>query len=98
MIKAKVIKLNTLPGKDEKDMFIKSGDIFKGKFKNWPNIGSSFVLFDDNENVRFSNSIVLSTTEVVEIISDREFRTKNSIYKIVTLEDERDERIKIILE
>jgi hypothetical protein len=40
---------------------------------------------------------VLITTKVIEIIGDREFKTLNSIYKIITLEDERDERIKIIL-
>jgi hypothetical protein len=90
MIKAKVIKIQTLPDKEEKNMYIKSGDIFHGSFNTWPEIGKSFQLWNDW-------TIELRTTQVTEIISDREFRTLNSIYKIVTQEDERDERIKIIL-
>lgn len=88
MIKAKVIKLKTLPDKDEKIMNVKSGDVFEGSFENWPEVDKSFVLVN-------SISGGLRTSTVVEIIGDREFRTLNSIYKIVT---ERDEKIKIILE
>jgi hypothetical protein len=88
MIKAKVVKLKTLPDKDEKVMYIKSGDIFQGSFKDWPKIGESFVLWR-------GMSIELRTTEVKEIMGDREFKTLNSIYKIVT---ERDETIEFILQ
>lgn len=88
MIKAKVIKLKTLPDKDEKIMNVKSGDVFEGSFENWPEVNKSFVLVN-------GISGGLRTSTVVEIIGDREFRTLNSIYKIVT---ERDEKIKIILE
>jgi hypothetical protein len=87
MIKAKVVKLQTLPDKDEKVMYVKSGDIFQGSFKHWPKIGESFVLWR-------GMSIELRTTEVKDVISDREFKTLNSIYKIIT---ERDETIEFIL-
>ena len=88
MIKAKVVKLQPLPDKDEKVMYVKSGDIFQGSFKDWPKVGESFVLWR-------GMGIELRTTEVKEIIGDREFKTLNSIYKIVT---DRDETIELILQ
>jgi len=93
MIKAKVIKLQNITDKDESRMYVRTGDIFIGQFVDWPEVGMSFHLlgFDEWESK-------LRTTPVTELIGDREFRTLNSIYKIVTKEDERDERIKIILE
>jgi hypothetical protein len=50
------------------------------------------------DGIRDEWDIKLRTTPITELIGDREFRTLNSIYKIVTKEDERDERIKIILQ
>jgi hypothetical protein len=44
----------------------------------------------------FKVQLSMQTSIVSEIIDDRTFKTKNSIYKIVTIEDERDEKIKII--
>lgn len=95
MIKAKVFKLKNISDKDEINMQVKTGDIFSGQFVHWPEVGMSFHLF--NENLGFPE-IELRTTPITELIGDREFRTLNSIYRIVTKEDERDERIKIILE
>jgi hypothetical protein len=92
MIEAKVIKIKNISGKDEALMWISTGDIFYGKINKWPEIGESFYLIEDNS--RYS----LRTTPVTEIINDREFKTLNSIYKIITKSDERDEKIKNILE
>ena len=94
MIKAKVFKIKNISNKDEIYMQIKTGDIFSGQFENWPEVGMSFHLF--NDDLGFPE-IELRTTPITELINDREFRTLNSIYKIVTKEDERDERIKLIL-
>ena len=91
MTKAKVIKLQNITDKEESLMYVRTGDIFEGQIKTWPEIGESFYLWDDNQ-------YVLRTTPITELIGDREFRTLNSIYKIVTKEDERDERIKIVLQ
>lgn len=92
MIKAKVFKLKNISDKDEINMQVKTGDIFSGQFSHWSEVGISFHLFND------LGFYELRTTPITELINNREFRTLNSIYRIVTKEDERDERIKIILE
>ena len=97
MIKAKVIKLKNISNKDETNMYVRTGDIFIGQFVHWPEVGMSFHLMGF-DGIRDEWDVKLRTTPVTELIGDREFRTLNSIYKIVTKEDERDERIKIILE
>ena len=94
MIDAKVIKVKNISDKDEKLMWVQTGDIFYGKINKWPEIGESFYLIENDSKYAYS----LRTTPVTEIISDREFKTLNSIYKIITKSDERDERIKTILE
>lgn len=94
MIEAKVIKVKNISDKDEKEMWVQTGDIFYGKINKWPEIGESFYLIENDSKYAYS----LRTTPVTEIISDREFKTLNSIYKIITKSDERDERIKTILE
>jgi hypothetical protein len=91
MTKAKVIKLQNISNRDEENMQVRTGDLFEGQIKIWPEIGECFYLWDGNQ-------YVLVTTPITELIGDREFKTLNSIYKIVTKEDERDERIKIILQ
>lgn len=91
MMKAKVIKLQNIAEKDESLMYVRTGDIFEGQIKTWPEIGECFYLWDGNQ-------YVLRTTPITELIGDREFKTLNSIYKIVTKSDERDEQIKIILQ
>jgi hypothetical protein len=94
MIKSKIIKVNNISTTfSEKEMVVKVGDILTGYFINWPNLGESFTLYEEPDG-----SGVLTTSTVTEIIDNRTFKTRNSIYKIVTVEDERDERIKIILE
>lgn len=83
-----------------RELKVKKGDILNGYFFDWPVVGKNFVIYTcTNEQILSSPSPVIPvyTSEVKEIIDDRTFRTKNSIYKIVTLEDERDDKIKIIL-
>jgi hypothetical protein len=97
MIKAKVIKLQNISNKDETNMYVRTGDIFEGQFADWPEVGMSFHLLGLTF-IRDEWDIKLRTTPITELIGDREFKTLNSIYKIVTKSDERDEQIKIILQ
>lgn len=79
---------------------VKKGDILSGYFFDWPVVGSKLIFFTcSSENIDKHPSPVntIVTTMITELIDDRTFKTRNSIYKIVTLEDERDEKIKIIL-
>jgi hypothetical protein len=96
MIKSKLIKIDNSKSStfSEKEMKVKVGDLFNGYFENWPEVEQSFIFY--NLPIKLTNQLM--TSRVVEIIDDRTFRTMNSIYKIVTVEDERDEKIKIILE
>lgn len=96
--RAKVIKIESF--QEGKVLQVNKGDILTGYFFYWPVVGKSFIIYTClSENIYKSPIPVtpIYTTEVKEIIDDRTFKTKNSIYKIVTLEDERDEKIKIIL-
>ncbi len=96
MIKSKLIKIDNSKSStfSEKEMKVKVGDLFEGYFEDWPEVEQSFVFY--KLPTRLTNQLM--TSRVIEIIDDRTFRTMNSIYKIVTVEDERDEKIKIILE
>lgn len=96
MIKAKLIKLKSIGDLSEDRIYVKDGEIVEGAFDNWPTIGASFA-FSRPDGVRFSERLPIITTPVVELIDERTFKTKNSIYKIITQEDERDEKIKIII-
>lgn len=88
MIKSKLIKLkHTSEYISENNLNIKVGDTFIGQFEIWPIVGKQFMFFD------YCGPII--TTEVLEVIDDRTFKTKNSIYNIVT---ERDENIENLLQ
>lgn len=93
---AKLVKLESLSS-DDKYAYVKNGEVFSGYFYDWPEIDHSFIFIRDASSNRFSSSSPLSTSMVKEIIDDRTFKTMNSIYKIITLEDERDDKIRIIL-
>lgn len=97
MIKSKLIKLKSISDLSEDKVYVKEGEIVEGEFMIWPTIGDSFTFFRPNGE-RFSKRLPIHTSVVEEIIDDRTFKTRNSIYKIVTLEDEREEKIKIIVE
>ena len=88
MIKSKLIKLKH-DSKHilESEINIKVGDTFIGQFESWPIVGNQFIFFD------YYGPII--TTEVLEVVDDRTFKTKNSIYNIVT---ERDENIENLLQ
>lgn len=96
MIKSKLIKLKSIGDLSEDRIYVKDGEIVEGAFDNWPTIVASFV-FSRPDGARFSERLPIITTPVVELIDERTFKTKNSIYKIITQEDERDEKIKIII-
>lgn len=90
MIKAKLIKLKSISHIN--DAYIKDGQILEGWFSNWPVIGHSFIFIHSERPITG-----IETSCVSKIIDDRTFETQNSIYKIVTLEDLRDEKIEIII-
>lgn len=96
-MQGKLIKLKSLQSLTEQErIFVKEGDIIEGNFNDWPKIGQSFTIFKSPGKNLFSFPVF--TTEVQEIIDDRTFRTRNSIYKIITIEDERENKISIIIE
>ena len=101
-IKAKVIKESDIRSdfqKSFKDAHMNEGDVYHGWFSHWPEVGSCFILYKTPFN-KFDGiylDISLTTTIVSELITDRIFKTKNSIYKIITIEDERDSKIDNIL-
>jgi hypothetical protein len=106
-INGKLIKVQSLQTKDEQQYItVKEGDIIEGFFLNWPIVGASFQMYKSDKRIKMRGGTSLTTTfpipiittEVQSIIDERTFKTKNSIYKIITLEDERDNKIPIIIE
>jgi hypothetical protein len=91
---AKVVKLKSV---DDRIGYIAVGQEFSGFFTELPQIGHVFTLYNDNAQ-KLSDYIRLRTTAVREIIDDRTFRTKNSIYKITTIADERNDKINNLLQ
>jgi hypothetical protein len=97
-IKAKLIKR-----KDIRDEFRKTflsaytdeGYVLDGYFTEWPEVGSNFKFHEFSDELH--EYFPLTTTFIVEMIDHRTFRTKNSIYELITLVDERDEKINDLL-
>lgn len=56
----------------------------KIEFEKYPIVGEHFIF-------NFNNDLFM-TTEVINV-EGRMFTTKNSVYKIVAIEDERDDKI-----
>ena len=73
---------------------IEEGRQFNAIFFDWPEVGKSFVFYDTN---RYRFSTPIHTTEVLELIDERTIRTKNSIYTILTIEQQREDKIDTIL-
>lgn len=71
--------------------FINNGDEVIGVYHSPIKIGYRFVLYDDQDYVLISTSIV------EEIIDEKTFKTKNSIYRLVSIVEERDEKIDILI-
>jgi len=102
-IYSKLIKIKSFEQfpRDTMIWYIKEGDVLEGYFTKWPDIGGHFqfnVKIDLKTPFPSISHEVITTSKIMEVIDDRTFRTKNSIYKISTLEDERDEKIKIVIE
>lgn len=98
---AKVVKLENV---SDRIGYIEVGQEFSGFFTELPQIGQVFTLYNDNAQklirpwASASDYIRLRTTAVREIIDDRTFRTKNSVYKITTIADERNDKINNLLQ
>jgi hypothetical protein len=97
MTKAKLVKLDSYQ-KNTDTIRVKKGDVLTGHYITDPIVGTNFCFIQDTqfEDMYYNNPIF--TSMVVEIIDNRTFKTKNSLYKIVTIEDERDEKIKLLLD
>jgi hypothetical protein len=93
-IKARITKVKDIREEYSKLMgrpsSIQEGDSFNSYYYNEPIIGEIFIFW----SLMYGS---ITTTEVTEIINERTFRTKNSIYTIYKLEDERDDKINNIL-
>jgi hypothetical protein len=95
VIKSKIIKIKHVSKHIlESEINIKVDDEFIGQFESWPIVGRKFVFFRFGDEFHDYYGPII-TTEVLEIIDDRTFKTKNSIYLIIT---ERDENIEKILQ
>jgi hypothetical protein len=95
VIKSKLIKIKHVSKYfSESEINIKVDDEFIGQFEYWPIVGRKFVFFRFGDEFHDYYGPII-TTEVLEIIDDRTFKTKNSIYLIIT---ERDENIEKILQ
>lgn len=93
VIEAKVVRLKNISSKDESTMYVQTGDVFTGFIIRWPEVGESFCLYNNK-----GNNYELRTAPVTKKINDKEFETLNSIYRITTKADIRDEKINNILE
>jgi hypothetical protein len=92
-IRSKLIKVDSYQ-ENQTSLYVKKGDIMSGYFNRYPKVGVSFQFFED----KMMGINPIYTTIVTEIIDDNTFKTKNSLYKIVTLEDEREDKIKLIID
>jgi hypothetical protein len=93
-IKAKLIKRKDIRISKVMEAHSAEGEVLEGHFFDWPQLGYSF-LFYKRSKTKWGSPV--TTTAVEEIIDYRNFRTKNSIYEIITLIDERDEKIEELL-
>lgn len=97
-IKAKVIKRKDIRQdyqKSFKKAFAEEGEIFNGYFSTWPEIGGNFTFWEFKSEVDLF--FPFTTSSITEMIDNRTFKTKNSIYELITLVDERDEKIDILI-
>lgn len=87
---------------------IRPGDLYIGYFKSWPELGKCFMFNSFENELKLGGvdavfkmpgglNYPLTTTVVTELIDNRTFRTKNSIYKITLKADILDEKINKIL-
>lgn len=93
LIKYKALITKTKDLNGSKTATIQEGQNFNAWFTGWPEIGKSFIFYE----ISYKFSAPIHTTEVLEIIDEKTFRTKNSIYTIYTIEQQRDEKIDDIL-
>ena len=93
MIPARVIKLKNI--KEDKKSLIDEGQIFEGVLFDWPELDKSIYLYRKFEH---SYQTILTTTMIKEIINKNTFVTRNSIYKVITKEEEREELLSSILD
>lgn len=92
MIKSKIKKIKSLTLSKINFSSIQEGDYFENAtFREWPTVGKRFSFYDPSRGN-------VTTTEVIEILEDRKFKTKNSIYELITIEEERDDKINLIIE
>ena len=94
MYKSKLIKISGVAGSR-----IKNNEVLDGHFFEWPSVDKRFQFIVNHSSLKidFSSVWPITTSLVTEVIDIRTFKTMNSIYKLVLLEDERNEKIEKIL-
>lgn len=97
LIKYKAIITKTKDLRNSPFASILEGQKFTAFFNDWPKVGNSFWFYEYWIVNGSMISSPVATTEVIEIIDNRTFKTKNSIYSIYTIEDEREDKINNIL-
>lgn len=93
IIPVKVVKLKNI--KEDILSLISEGQVFEGVLFDWPELDKSIYVYRE---FRQSYQTILTTTKVSEIIDNNTFATRNSVYKVITKQDERDEIISSILD
>lgn len=94
--KAKITKIESINADGYEN--IKEGDEFSSIFYEWPKVGDNFIFHEQLSKNGISTMLSPTvTTTVVEIIDDVTFKTKNSIYRIYTRDQEREDKINNIL-
>jgi hypothetical protein len=92
IISARVIKLKNIRNDSS---LIEEGEIFEGVLFDWPTLNQSIFLY---RKFGHSYQTILHTTKVSEIVDRNTFATRNSLYKVVSIQEERDEKISSILD
>jgi len=89
--KAKITKIKSL-NYTTKEM-INEGQQVDAYFYIWPKLHDTFIFYD----MKYKFPVPIETTEVIQILDNKKFRTINSIYEIYTIEQEREDKINKIL-
>jgi hypothetical protein len=87
----KITKLKAIDSKKYSEVALNK--VYEGVMSSLPKNGDFIYLYEDKG---YSLRTILRTTKVVEINGNL-YKTKNSIYKIITKEDERNEKINNII-
>jgi hypothetical protein len=90
LIKVKITKKKTI----NDSYLIKDGDVFEGVIEKFPIVGECIYLYKE---YKYSSETILRTTQVQKIENNL-FFTRNSIYEIISIVEQRNKLISSILD